>query len=164
MANFILLFCFLLEYKIFANSINQKSNILSTPNPQLSSSSQKSIHTSQTTSSTKLNSDSNEAESILPIIPSVLGVTRYFYCLKDDNCQKIVEFSLADNYSFNCYELFLPIEYNLIHLNRKYPAYGFISSSDYEIKETQKYGSYCKKISRYLIFYFRFFSLFFYWN
>ena len=136
----------ILVYKIYSTPINSKINILTTPNPNLSTSTNPKPSQSGTTS--KVNLDSNEVENVEPISPSVNGINRLFNCVSDYNCQKVAELSVAANYSYNCYDLYLPIEYNIVHLNRKYPSYGYLPNDGFEIKELQKNGHFCKKISR----------------
>lgn len=142
---------------IYTTPINQKQSILSTPNQQVyTTTTQKNTQAPLHSTTAKTNAEAYDTVNIDPISPTIFGVTRLFYCIKDENCQKIVEFSLAGNYSYNCLELFLPIEYNIYHLNRKYPSFGYLSLNEYEIMETQKFGQYCKKISRYFLKFFFF--------
>lgn len=75
-----------------------------------------------------------------------------FICSSADYCQKIEEFTIADNYTFNCYELYLPINfYPRNERQKKTSIFGYLPLQGSQITDLQKYTDECRKVRRYIL-------------
>lgn len=87
--------------------------------------------------------------SLLHISDQIIKDSELFFCFTSKECQKVDEFSIAENYTYNCYELFLPINfYPKIELEKKIAVFGFIKNDGSVLTESQKYTDSCRKIRR----------------
>ncbi|RNA34716.1 hypothetical protein BpHYR1_046268, partial [Brachionus plicatilis] len=92
----------------------------------------------------------SQKKSTLHHVPGHLIKGAHLYvCSPTSDCFKIEQFSIADNHTLNCYELFLPIIFNLKNDPNK--IFGHLSEYTSEINSEQKYSDYCRKIKRYNI-------------
>lgn len=74
-------------------------------------------------------------------------------CGFSELCQKVEEFKITENSSYNCYDKYLPIIFYSLTVNRsKLLSIGYLDQSGGHIHLHQSHSSFCKKIRRYLIF------------
>ena len=80
--------------------------------------------------------------------PLIKGASA-FECSSVDKCQKIEEFFIAENYTYNCFESYLPISYYKHEVvSKKSTHFGYLTQNGKQIVENQKYTEECRKIRR----------------
>lgn len=80
--------------------------------------------------------------------PIIKGASA-FECSSVDKCQKIEEFFIAENYTYNCFESLLPINYyKHEEASKKLIRFGYLTQNGKQIVENQKYTEECRKIRR----------------
>lgn len=82
--------------------------------------------------------------------PQFSGVENIYACGKIRHCQALLEFSLAENYSSNCNDHFLPVEFLIYDINQSTSSfYGYLSPKSPKIQDIQKTSDICHKIKRF---------------
>ena len=76
---------------------------------------------------------------------------QYIFACHEDKCQKIQEFNIAKNTTYNCFDEFLAIEFEVSDMNdKKITTYGYLpSQKGLTLSNSQQISSICKKIKRY---------------
>ena len=80
--------------------------------------------------------------------PTVIGASKSIVC-GAEKCQKIFEFTIASNFTYNCYEDYLPITFEVSdNDNKKFPSYVYLPEDGTHIQKSQKIGDVCRIIKR----------------
>ena len=77
---------------------------------------------------------------------------RLVACGFTEMCQKVEEFKITENSSYNCFDKYLPIVFNTLAVNRsKLPTKGFLEQHSGHIHLQQSHENVCRKIKRFYV-------------
>ena len=145
--NFFLLFMCFSEFLYFSFCATVHSKLHSTltqaTSTQTSTTSQKITTTSESPSTV------NQHISGLPqFVPTVIGASKTYVC-GSEKCLKISEYAIASNFSYNCFEDYLPISFEVPdNESNKYLSFGFLPEDGTQIQKKQINRNSCKIIKR----------------
>ncbi|CAF1024274.1 unnamed protein product [Brachionus calyciflorus] len=112
----------------------------------------------QETSSTDIRNEPIEKKKLEdpnPLIEfkaTVSNVEHSFMCGLTDKCFKIEEFRVAKNYSYNCHEKYLPINFIVSNYeNKKALTFGYYHENGILVEDIQQYSPICKKFKKFYI-------------
>lgn len=96
--------------------------------------------------------DENRIVNITTFQPNVFGASFLHACDHSGLCFRIDRFEIAPNFTFNCYEKYLPIFFMIkLFDNRTDVSFGFLNPNGISIEDSQRYMHYCRKIRRYFL-------------